>query len=341
MKNARLLGIDAGRFLAICCVALIHVAHDLSYTVFDRPPQPSNEGPYGISAGDIIQQLCRFAVPFFFLASGYFNAPRRDTPVALTFKKLAGRILPVFLFWSILYNLISPHRWDWFTTPSYIIRWVLNGGAGDQLWFLPALLVWMTVALLLRRTLGWTPIIILAAILYALGLCLGAYQGVFLGHTSQILVTAMRDGPSFGLVFILIGMWVREHDVTVSATVALTIFIAGAAGQLAEAYGLNEFHILAFFKPDFTASTLVFGTGALLLALAVRKPSPVVEKLAFLGQYTLGIYALHRLLVQVFGYAMNPLNLGGRLEVAALAVIVSTLVVLAMSRIPALRFATA
>jgi len=72
-KNVRISGIDAGRFIAVAAVVLIHTAHDISYTILPHLPQQPHEGEFGINAGDVITQLARFAVPFFSLASGFFS----------------------------------------------------------------------------------------------------------------------------------------------------------------------------------------------------------------------------------------------------------------------------
>jgi len=118
---------------------------------------------------------------------------------------LARRILLPFLLFSTVYNLISPLRSEWFTKPAYLARWILNGGAGHQLWFLPALFLWLSLALLMKRVMGWTALLIFGLLFYAAGLLLGAYQSLLFDDPHAILSHVGRDGPSFGFVFIVIG----------------------------------------------------------------------------------------------------------------------------------------
>src|SRR5271155_5646095 len=204
-QNVRISGIDAGRFIAVAAVVLIHTAHDITYTILTHSPQLPNEGEFGINAGDVITQLARFAVPFFFLASGFFFARHLKDPIFATIKLLARRLLVPFLLFSTVYNLISPLRSEWFTRPAYIARWIVNGGAGHHLWFLPALFLWLSLALLMKRVMGWTALLIFGLLFYAAGLLLGAYQSLLFDDPHAILSHVGRDGPSFGFVFIVIG----------------------------------------------------------------------------------------------------------------------------------------
>lgn len=80
-------GIDAFRFISVCCVILIH-------TCF-----------YGQSRLDVfLDAAVRFAVPFFFIAAGYFL---KDGPPMLGIWQKFIRIFPVFAFWAVVYLMVS------------------------------------------------------------------------------------------------------------------------------------------------------------------------------------------------------------------------------------------
>jgi surface polysaccharide O-acyltransferase-like enzyme len=331
-RNIRISGIDAGRFIAVAAVVLIHTAHDITYTILTHQPQEPHEGEFGINGGDIITQLVRFAVPFFFLTSGFFFARRLEDPIFPTIKMLARRLILPFLSFSIAYNLISPLRFAWFTKPVYITRWILNGGAGHHLWFLPALFLWLSLALLMKRVMGWTALLMCGLLFYAVGLLLGAYQSLLFSHPHAALSHLGRDGPFFGFVFIVIGMWIQAKDVSLNMGQAVSLFCFGACAELLEAYVLNAHHIISFFKPDFLVATLPFGVGAFVLTLSVNAQNGTLGWLASLGRYSFGIYAAHLFFVQCISYLVNPGNLLQRLLVAAMSLGCTTLVILTIGR---------
>ena len=66
----RISSIECGRVLAILAVMTIHLSP------FSNPFDPTLwDGPPYLWLGAIINQLCRFAVPLFFLCAGYFLQP--------------------------------------------------------------------------------------------------------------------------------------------------------------------------------------------------------------------------------------------------------------------------
>ncbi len=98
----RIASIECGRFLAIVAVMMIHSSP------FANPFDPTLwSEPFYLYLGGAINQLCRFAVPFFFLCSGFFLQPKLEG---------AGRwgalwrycrpLLLLWVSWSLLYLLI-------------------------------------------------------------------------------------------------------------------------------------------------------------------------------------------------------------------------------------------
>lgn len=334
--KSRLAGIDAGRFVAAFCVVLIHTAHSISFTLLTHPSLGPYYGTFGIGPGDVITQLCRWAVPFFFLSGGYF-AWRADEDWRATAIRMARRLLPVYLAWSIIYNLASPLSWQWFYRPGLVLRWLLNGGAGDHLWFLPALFIWVVVARALKTYVSWAVLLAAAGVLYVIGVGLAADQLLFLSTPHQQLFTLARDGPFFGLIFVATGMFLRQAGFTLSLRAALGLFSVGAGAQLGEAYLLNRAHILPFFKSDYLLATFPFGVGAFMLSLKLTRPAAVLESLAVLGRYALGIYAGHLFFVEYLAAATEPHDLAGRLAVAVAAMAGSTGIVVLLARIKYLK----
>jgi surface polysaccharide O-acyltransferase-like enzyme len=334
--KSRMAGIDAVRFIAVFCVVLIHTAHGISYTILIRPPLGPQFASFRISIGDVITELCRWAVPFFFVSAGYF-AWRPEERLSVTASRLAQRVFPVYLIWSVLYNLASPWNFQWFFQPNLALRWILNGGAGDHLWFLPALFIWVVAARFLKAYFSWPALFSVALVFYLGGWAMSAGQSLFLHSPNHLLFTLARDGPSFGLIFVLAGMWLRYTGLTISFYASLALFVVSAAAQLGEAYLLNRLHILPFFQSDYLLATLPFGVSAFMLALKLTKPEAILDRLAVLGRFALGIYAVHMFFVQYIAFFAEPAALGGRLVVALAALLGSVGVVLAMARVKILK----
>lgn len=83
--SARATGIDAFRWFSFLAVVFIHAIRVSDNTAINW------EG--------VVNQLARFAVPFFFICSGYFFGLRAGEPKYINqIVKVATRLLPAFIF---------------------------------------------------------------------------------------------------------------------------------------------------------------------------------------------------------------------------------------------------
>ena len=98
-RGGRQAGIEAGRALGALAVVLIHVGPFRG---------PEWEGTAAGLGGAFLNQLCRFAVPFFFLAAGYFYGRKvcSGAPPLPVLRRQAGRLTVLFAFWSGAYLLV-------------------------------------------------------------------------------------------------------------------------------------------------------------------------------------------------------------------------------------------
>ena len=199
---ARNYSIDAFRVIANVAVIVIHTAPFLA-VVF----------PPGVRlCGEMLNQSARFAVPFFFLAAGYFFAVSvgngaAPLPLAL---KLVRRLAGFFLFWSSVYVLLPIGQYAKAPELGYghavqvlagrvvSLHFLING-TEIHLWFLPALgcsllLLGAACQLGLERAL-----LLLGAAMYLFGLITGAYATTPLGWD---LGLNPRNGPIYGTVFV-------------------------------------------------------------------------------------------------------------------------------------------
>ena len=156
----------------------------------------------------VINQLSRFAVPMFFVLSGYFwiMKIRGGADLARTSKVVVRRIFSVWLFWSviylILYNFFSVETYD-ITRQIKILHWyyweglkhpwylILNGSAG-HLWFLISLLMSVAISSVFLYLGQIRLIYVLAVMLFVLALLGKAYAKSLFGFLNDF---DLRDGP--------------------------------------------------------------------------------------------------------------------------------------------------
>ena len=320
-------GIEAGRAVAIAAVVVLHAV----------TPTPH---AFGVHPSGVVDQLCRWAVPFFFVTAGYALGRRALAPGPAAAAVLA-RLAPVFLAWSLVYLLLSAEGLGQLARPHAAYRWLATGGPGWHLWFLPSLALCLALLLAMRAA-GLAPRTMLAIALgtYALGLALGPYHPLLAAHDAalpdgQMPILDGRGGP-FPLAFVVVGYWLAASGADIPARVGPALLLAGGGLHLAEAFCLDAGGWTPFVRNDLLVGTLAFGTGAFLV-LARAPAGPVVRAVGGLGRYSLGVYAFHVLVLVVLRRLLHPTGLAESLGLAAGVLAVSTTAVVALARLRVLR----
>ena len=139
-----------------------------------------------LSAILIVDQLSRFGVPFFFIASGYFLSHRIDSAFFIT-RYVVVRIFPAFAFWTLFYFWSSIKD-----GPVDILSLVFDGG-GLHLWFFSSLILCLLLCSILLKIGGLRLVIVAAIPLYLIGLYHGVYgEALHAPHWSW----NVRNGPA-------------------------------------------------------------------------------------------------------------------------------------------------
>jgi surface polysaccharide O-acyltransferase-like enzyme len=336
----RLQAVDAFRVLAILAVIALHTAR--------------HEGPGAVGtafdAATFLNQVERFAVPLFFMLSGYFWSLKCDgrADYLRCSLSLARRVLLLFVVWCAVYFLAAEAgAIRQLGVPGAVALWtarlggmhggyatMLLQGAKVHLWFLPALACAALISgILLAR--GHTRLLYaLAIVLYLVGLAGKAYAGTPLGfHTAFNL----RNGPFFSLLMFATGHALRRAGPRPSwAAAGALLALAGLLLQMMEVGWLHH-RFGASMEQDFAIGTWPFGLGMSMVALSdlrwARLPA-----LAALGPLVLGIYASHYLFVDGL-HAVRGIDAGpaGGLRYVLLVFLLSVGLTWTLSRIPVAR----
>lgn len=313
-QTRRIAGIDLFRVFSFIAVVLIHTV-DLG--VDDV-----------ISIGRFIVAASRFAVPFFFIAAGYFLS--RDFFAAMS--GIARRLAPVFLIWALFYCWLFDD-FAWLRSPQGALRFFYTGLPAYHLWFLPALGTAVVIFAAARTRLGWLALFGLAGLFYLVGLALGPWHTV-LGLPSF----GGRNGPFFALMFVTLGAWWKTGGPMVSRPWQRAALIIAAFGAvLGENWLLLSLGITKHIAgPDFGLMTILYGAAAFFFAISCRV-GRLGQWVAKAGPATLGMYLIHILMIMFAQKIVTPDSLGARLTIAALTVIASAIVTLLLMRVPILR----
>lgn len=291
-STSRMEWIDALRFVAFVAVVVLHVVWIETRT---------------LDAHGLVTSATRFAVPVFFIVSGYLIG-RSERDAGEVIVGAFRRLLPLFLFWEIVYNVVN--AWiislDYPPPPSNVresMRWlavtVYGGGAAFHLWFL----VWLGVSTVVvvgllqaGRKVAWAG----AIALFLVGLAIGPY-GEFTGAidhvgflTNRPLSFTARNGPFFGPLFLMIGHASARGAIRVPVWVSITAIVCGLALQTGEGVLISQHGNKAVANYDVLAATPLFAIGVFLL-FAEFPANAARRVMAKFGRLSLGMYCLHAL----------------------------------------------
>ena len=330
MSGERNFSIDSFRFIAICMVVMLHTATNVQ-----------GASPSGI----FLNQLARFAVPFFFIASGFFfyqKAIKAPSAIFSCLFSYGSRIFLIYVVWYVIYAtwaLYSPAHWDqiaqhgfmqellawgkqfWSQFNAHRLYFLIGGGRGFHLWFLPALGMAICLLALALRVDMFITGFVFAVALFLIALLVAPYRNSAVGLPFGF---EPRNGPFFSSIFVFIGAALARYQVGVSMPVALGITAAGFLLSLCEVTFIQAIYGLSPSAHNFVISTVIYATGVALVALSDNSLG-VKFKLPELGKLALGVYVSHVLLMWFLqAVALWPSNNFLRFSVCLLGSILLT-----------------
>ncbi|MEZ9336684.1 acyltransferase [Vibrio splendidus] len=293
--SQHIASIELGRVIAILAIIGLHGRMALTYWQIDEVPW----------IGYVLNQTARFAVPLFFLISGYLIQPKLTASPWTTFINYSKPLLKVWLAWSIIclvmpFNLAKVEEFGylgeregyWGFLMSTPLNSFLEGGL-VHLWFIPALVcAVLIIALLVELKLNKL-LLPIAITLYGYGILAGSYTTL----TGLEAPFFTRNGPFFGTLLVTAGFLIRQHQWQLSSAKALGLLAVGMIIHFSEAAWLTQFDI-AFNIHDFLFGTALWGIGVFMWLLA----NPNIGDYAWvraISNRMLGIYVCHLLIIIV------------------------------------------
>lgn len=270
----------------------------------------------------IIQYLGRYAVPFFFIASGYFMAQNKNLQFEIKniFSQLK-RILILYAVWSLIYfpfQLNNTHH-DLFKTidfdsiKEYFIRSIYLSSY-YHLWYFVALIQAVLIYKILSHYFKLETLIIVFIPIYLFGLLGDGYFNLnnYL-HANDIIffiklhLGGTRNGLFMGTIFVLIGAKIAELDLDkIKTNKALMLFVLLAIAHLAEVIFIKQLKL----GRDYNMTIFLLPSATVLFVLLIKSQINLRFSTLKLREYSTFIYCFHPLamiLASAFAFNTNSL----------------------------------
>lgn len=263
--------------------------------------------------GLVVYKLAHFAVPVFFMTSGYFAYPHGDRATIL---RRAKRVAGITLISVLLYVLLcldahikAGNVGAWLSQFASLRLWVeilvfsnFDVISAGHLWFLPSLVYSYLILALIDRIRGYRPVYWLLPLLFLVKIVVSvilATRGLSWHLKYNFLLG--------GLPWVLLGNFIASRKESVrKLPLALPVAMSVVGALFALAF------VVCRFPVDLSEVGIV-AYGAGLFLLAVRKPevslSGFVEKLG--GIYSVYIYVIHLAVNMLLEKGMVQMGPGG------------------------------
>lgn len=298
-KDRYHLAIDYMRIIAILAVLVIHST--------TRILEASSYNLQGFPFAFFLNQLARFAVPLFFMISGFVlevNYPFHQSYKSY-FKKRISRIFLPYLFWSAVYYFLIYQQHT-------ISFWeaLLRGNASYQLYFIPTLIIFYAVFPLLHKAYPflankWTLIV------------LGIGQIALLANEYYVTHHADSHPLTIALLnyyILILGMIAAHHHQRIFTLVTrwklpFTIFLGFLGlgvflqGKFLYIQTHNYLYFYSQWRPSVLVYTIVFFAVAYVLCNQLTKYQFFVH---VLSRLTFGVFFIHVIVLELLW------NFGGK-----------------------------
>jgi len=249
----------------------------------------------------LLRWFGRFAVPFFFMASGYFFQKNYAKQGGAAVMKSLLNLLPIALVANLIFILFKTSQAGGDLSEVFSLHLFTMSG---HLWFLNALIgAYLMLWLLLERKAdAW--LLPLAHIIATFSLITNAYS----------LLLGLKTDKGFAMMilslpFLIYGYKASQTDFVgkhISVWGAVLLIIGGLFLQTAEILFLYKYSGYSPHNQEFLLGSLFYAGGIFALALKLSMPHDTVLS-EYGRKYSLTIYLYHPLIVAAVAYAMSRL----------------------------------
>lgn len=279
---------DVLRASAMAAVVAIHTTTPLLHEV----PSASGEGLVLMT----LNQASRFAVPAFVFLTGMGLSL---SPVG-TFRKRAGRLLPDYFLWTLIYSALAYEvRYQPFTPTSFVLN-LLTGGAWYHLYFVPMVIALYALAPFIAPILS-TP----RGLVYAGALTLAAQGLRFANLVPPSLFFLVKSvSPIVWLFYFALGTWAGKRAERISewgeryllgtllALAVLAVLVLEVLWNTGQR-GMPLDDAITQVRPIVAPYAIL----VILIFLAVPWPSAMARGAAWIHRPAFGVYLAHPLLI--------------------------------------------
>jgi surface polysaccharide O-acyltransferase-like enzyme len=321
--------VDYMRFIAIIAVISIHVT---SVTI---PVLEATDTYYFVNI--ILNQISRFAVPFFFCLSGfYWGTKVRSGSIGAWSLSVSSskKLLYLFSVWSLIYLLpynfstigelgvMGPLKyayWGWMHHIDNPYLFLLQGSKLHLWFFISLIMTQLLTGALVRYGIL---LILLSIFLFVLAVLSKVYAnspiGIELGFNT-------RNGPFFSTIFFVSGYYLSKYTVRKS-----WLIYGGFALLLGVALHFTEIFFLyynygASLTDDFVFGTYFMGLGFTLLAISSPSFIGCNKVFIWLGRNSLALFLVHFIFVDLLLNSLTSRHLIAELFLYILLVLLASI----------------
>lgn len=263
----------------------------------------------------ITNTISPVAVPIFFTLSGFLFF--RKAPDIKKLKTQIGRILILYLVWSVIYLpwTIRGYMKSDVSLIDCCIDYIQNAlfnGTSYQLWYLPALAFALAAVFFLCKCFSVGKMIVLSSVLYFLGCITDTYNFWFndiqmLADIYRIVFVTTRNGLFFGIIFVFIGKLLADQETRLKEYTKVFAVILGVAvvGCFLESYFLIRIYSKTVINMNFMSVPL--SVVVVALSVSLGRGIRIGRAVMFRRMSTI-IFCVHPWIMSTLAFVLAHIN---------------------------------
>lgn len=292
MEN-RVKRYDMVNVLRMVCAYLVIVIHFMGFQSF---------GDNAVFATS--QFICRIAVPFFFLTSGYFFYSKVNKEGYL--KKYLINLIKIYLIGTIVYSIVQlPNMYPFLVQGGVVftLKLFLVNSISGAMWYFPALILSIIVVYVFLKKDMIKPLIVLSVLLLILAVMGDSYYGLIkdtalvnIVNCYNIIFDNTRNGITIGVPFLTIGALINKYSLNEKIKKPLGLLIAFFAIFAIEAYLLISNGI----PMDYNIYLSLVLVVPIIFIMALNSKLKISDKASnYMREMSVWIYVFHNLIAYI------------------------------------------